>query len=379
MRAGLIAALIVSIAGPAFAQEPAAAQFQDQLQQLKSSDKQIRGYAAYVLGKKRGRAAAAVPALIEALDDPADNVRGSVIIALGEIGSPARPAVPALARILRQDKGPLGTLAGTALASIGADWGDLIRQKEMSADEVFACLRRAGPEAIGSLAVLAQDPDPDLACWAVDALGGLNDQALPGIIQTWAHRHPRVRKEARDALLHLAERYVPLDFQEEGATLAVDALLLLSRDRDAHVRRRALAAMPNFGRFNEPVLLLALRDPDATTRRAVCDVLRDRRAVAAVIPLTECLQDKDARVRVAAAAALWNIDANAPRILPTLQSALEDAEPEIRAEAVTLLGNMGVAARGLEPALDRLRFGDRDGAVRAAAEEARINLLVASP
>jgi HEAT repeat protein len=48
-------------------------------------------------------AAAAVPALIQALDDPAESVRFPVTVALAEIGPAAKPAIPKLKKMADEE------------------------------------------------------------------------------------------------------------------------------------------------------------------------------------------------------------------------------------------------------------------------------------
>ena len=63
---------------------------------LKGLAPQTRNAAAYEIAGMGPAAAAAVPALIEALDDPMAAVRFPATIALMEIGSAAKAAVPRL-------------------------------------------------------------------------------------------------------------------------------------------------------------------------------------------------------------------------------------------------------------------------------------------
>lgn len=63
---------------------------------LKELAPQTRNAAAYEIAGLGPAAAAAVPALIEALDDPSPVVRFPVTVALGEIGPAATAAVPRL-------------------------------------------------------------------------------------------------------------------------------------------------------------------------------------------------------------------------------------------------------------------------------------------
>jgi HEAT repeat protein len=70
---------------------------------LKAAAPQTRNGAAYELAHMGPAAAPAVPALIEALGDPAASVRYPVTIALREIGPAAKAAVPALKKVVDDD------------------------------------------------------------------------------------------------------------------------------------------------------------------------------------------------------------------------------------------------------------------------------------
>jgi len=67
---------------------------------LKADAPQVRNAAAYEISGLGPAAAPAVPALIEALDDPAPTVRFPVTVALGEIGPAAAAAVPRLKKMM---------------------------------------------------------------------------------------------------------------------------------------------------------------------------------------------------------------------------------------------------------------------------------------
>ncbi|MGE5230108.1 MAG: HEAT repeat domain-containing protein [Deltaproteobacteria bacterium] len=70
---------------------------------LKADAPYTRNGAAYELAHMGPKAAPAVPALIEALQDPAASVRYPVTIALREIGPAAKAAVPALTKVAEED------------------------------------------------------------------------------------------------------------------------------------------------------------------------------------------------------------------------------------------------------------------------------------
>lgn len=70
---------------------------------LKGLAPQTRNAAAYEIARMGPAAAAAVPALIVALDDPAAAVRFPVTVALLEIGPAAKAAVPRLLTMVDEE------------------------------------------------------------------------------------------------------------------------------------------------------------------------------------------------------------------------------------------------------------------------------------
>jgi HEAT repeat protein len=70
---------------------------------LKAAAPVVRNGAAYEIASMGPAAAAAVPALIEALDDPVAVVRFPVTVALGEIGPAAAAAVPRLKQMMEEE------------------------------------------------------------------------------------------------------------------------------------------------------------------------------------------------------------------------------------------------------------------------------------
>jgi HEAT repeat protein len=70
---------------------------------LKGAAPLTRNAAAYEIASLGPAAAAAVPALIEALDDPVAVVRFPVTVALGEIGPGAAAAVPRLKQMMEEE------------------------------------------------------------------------------------------------------------------------------------------------------------------------------------------------------------------------------------------------------------------------------------
>jgi HEAT repeat protein len=70
---------------------------------LKGLAPQTRNAAAYEIAGMGPEAVMAVPALIQALDDPSPVVRFPVTVALGEIGPGAKAAVPRLQQMVEEE------------------------------------------------------------------------------------------------------------------------------------------------------------------------------------------------------------------------------------------------------------------------------------
>ena len=90
--------------------------------ELKGVAPQTRNAAAYEISGMGPAAAPAVPALIEALDDPEASVRFPVTVALGEIGPAAKAAVPRLKKMMEEEiNDEIAAAARRALKRIQAE------------------------------------------------------------------------------------------------------------------------------------------------------------------------------------------------------------------------------------------------------------------
>jgi hypothetical protein len=108
---GPLVAAVLLLAPPAWAQGGGSAKepvsdgrtLSEWVAELKGAAPQTRNAAAYEISGMGPAAAAAVPALIEALDDPEPTVRFPVTVALGEIGPAAKAAVPKLKQMMDEE------------------------------------------------------------------------------------------------------------------------------------------------------------------------------------------------------------------------------------------------------------------------------------
>jgi HEAT repeat protein len=108
---GALSLLFVLATGGAFAQSAAGGKepvskgrpLSEWVADLKGAAPATRNAAAYEIASMGPAAAAAVPALIEALDDPDPAVRFPVTVALGELGAAAKAAVPRLQQMMFEE------------------------------------------------------------------------------------------------------------------------------------------------------------------------------------------------------------------------------------------------------------------------------------
>ena len=108
---GSLAAAVLVLSSAAWAQTPSAGtepvadgrKLSQWVADLKGQAPQTRNAAAYEISGMGPAAAAAVPALIDALDDPEASVRFPVTVALAEIGPAAKAAVPKLKKMVDEE------------------------------------------------------------------------------------------------------------------------------------------------------------------------------------------------------------------------------------------------------------------------------------
>jgi HEAT repeat protein len=107
---GLLAVAVLALTSSAWAQGATAKEpeadgrtLSQWVGDLKAAAPQTRNAAAYEISGMGPAAAAAVPALIDALDDPDAAVRFPVTVALAEIGPAAKAAVPKLKKMMDEE------------------------------------------------------------------------------------------------------------------------------------------------------------------------------------------------------------------------------------------------------------------------------------
>jgi HEAT repeat protein len=251
---------------------------------LKDSDQSVRGAAALALGNIPGDMRICVPPLIEALRDKDDQVRARAADALGRIGQSPELAVPALVSFLQEDSG----------------------SRYFSSDALI----RFGPAArtaVPTLIDLLKGDDPSLPWYAAQVLGAIGPDAqaaVPALTNMLQATNDQEKLEAADALAKIGRNQLE--------AVSIPARLLEAADyRD---RARAAAVLGDFGAVAEPsvpALTKALNDENGAVRRIaatslsrIATALRDGRRTEAVEPLqraaTAMEQSPDPQVKARA-------------------------------------------------------------------------------
>jgi HEAT repeat protein len=225
-------------------------------QLLKGARPESRAQAAdqlMELGQLGKPALEAIPALMQALDDPDRYVRVRAIVALRHMGPAAKSAVPKLMEILKDEQ------AGEELR-----WSAAI------------ALGAVGPEAAPAIPLLLKvlrTEVPGLRNGAANALGdiGRNEkEVVPALIQALKHPDPRVSSAAAGALGTIGKE----------PSSSIPALVEMLRDNERYQgssdpRECALYALGKFGPVARPAvpvitkLVTDKREPDRIRRRAI--------------------------------------------------------------------------------------------------------------
>jgi HEAT repeat protein len=310
-----------------------------------------RAWAANVLGEVR--APRAFPALVRALNDPHDEVRGKAATALGRLGD--RRAINHLLEHLLTDPAPfvrvriaftLGQFGGPEVidrlvhALRDPAWWVRVRSVE--------ALEQIGPAAEGPLLVALDDPDTTIRSRAAAALERLGvPDSLVRMIETGANS-----AEASDMLVRLS------------AGGARELLVELMRHSSPAVREAVITAIRRGrrGDLTRELMQTATHDSEPSLRALALDGLRALRSEPAVAVAIACLADPDHAVRAAAVRLIGELGGR--EAVEMLRPRTGDPEPAVRAAAARALG----ALRATEAQPDLLQLlSDSEPAVREAA------------
>lgn len=289
-----------------------------------------RYWATVALAEIGPEAAAAVAPLAELAADGELDERLQATLALAAIGAPAAAAVPAVAKVLESDEPLLRNAAAFALGKIGS------------------------PAAAAPLEKAAATSDPFLA--AIVAWGRAQLHPQDAALVASAVQKLRAGLESDTAEIRSASVSGLSDLaglvDESARRELVGAFVGLLHDGDIGVGTAAGAALVRLGGAAVDAVRATLGD--AATRLKGLEVLAaiGPPAKAAVPELTALLADSDPLVQSESVVTLASIGAEAAAALPALQKLLADEVPaEVRYATAYALGRIGAAAKPTVPRL----------------------------
>jgi HEAT repeat protein len=244
--------------------------------------------------------------------------------------------------------GPFGNAAVPALIDA------LDERREPARFAVAEALSDHGPAAVPGLVRALRRPEAAVRAGAAEALGRVRPrptEAIPALIDALADPTADVRRQAARTLGQI---------RGPAAKTVPALLTALRDDADEGVRAEAAEALSKFGPKAQdavPGLAAALKDRDASVREQAawglsCIGPAARQAVPALIEALRNSKSSDERTRIAQA--LGGIGPAAKAAVPSLIDALADSGGYVQRWAAIALGNIGPDARAAVPALMKL-------------------------
>lgn len=323
---------------------------------LKRPNVNIRVSAAEALGKVRPRPVEAVPALIAAMKDPEPEVRAAAARGLREMRRAADKVIPVL-------------VAGLNDPEFGVRYA--------SAEGLGNMVRKPGP-AIEALARAVSDEGFGVRWEAAIAIGRIGPAAKAAVpILTAQLRRGWMR--APVSFLGRIGRYAQPGWPVMSTVAVAAALALDKMDDDDNPSRQAFVAWALAGigppaKDAVPPLIEALHDPDRSLRRFAARALGEigPDAASAVPQLLAMAKNKKDKERDEALWALGGIGPAAKEAVPILIEELADRKYTFRpCEVAMTLAEIGPNAKAAVPALTALvRNRREDDQVREYAAKA---------
>jgi HEAT repeat protein len=343
-------------------------------------------------------AKAAIPHLVQTLDDSDPTARAEAAFALGRIGTEDDQAIAKLVKLMRQDINEcVADRSGHALAMMGAKAVLAMTENCKLGDpdiriRFVKALGEAGSNAAGAvpdLARAAADPDEEVRTAAVEALGlvGKGPAAvavIPILISALKDADRRVRANAVSGLTSIGPK----------TDRVIPALVTALGDPDVEVASDASSALLEIGPPAIPAIKALLADLDPALPVPVEYVVSNLiRLDPDVHPRGETRVQAEARVKEARSLVLTALNSPNERIRDWAADRLADLGESIVAELIAALGDRSSRMRSgaaqtleligskAEPALDALRksLKDPDASVRAAADSAIKEILKSAP
>ncbi len=296
----------------------------------KGSPVQRRRAAAYALGRLGPIAAAARPALENALSVSDPDVRGLAASALGRLGQPGQGVSEALVRVAASD--PEIQTRSQALIAVG-------KIGNVNAEPVAAALRKGLTDPEGRVrhaAVLAvMNLGPFSAVFRDRLLDMARADVSTGVRVAAIHASGVAAPDMASSLLAPASdpnvdtrQAVWQALNHVKATVTDAAARAGAQDRSPAVRAEVAAALLASGEETHvPLVARMLGDPDEEVRQAAVTALVARKAKSASV-FAGMLRDPNRSVGLAAAQGLRRLERNARAALPEVLAVLRDVDSD---------------------------------------------------
>lgn len=137
-----------------------------------------------------------------------------------------------------------------------------------------------------------------------------------------------------------SQRVIEVAPSTELRAVAIDQLIELSSDRNPQIRANAIEALSSVTDRVEPIIALALNDPNAGVRSVAATVAGQRNLATLAPSIRGLTQDGSPYVRAAALYALSSFGEETD-ISELSSMLLENPDPSVRSQAAFLLGELG--------------------------------------
>lgn len=325
-----------------------------------SKDVSTATRAASALAMTGGFAAAAVPALTDALSSTDEAMQQQAARALAAIGRPAEAAVPKLIGLLSSSRGGVRATAADALGQFGATGAAAVPNLAKLLKDSDDNVRREAVEALGRIGPAASSAVPDLVAALRDSQGAVTVHAA----QALGHMGPEAARPVAATLKDPQLRKLALLILADlgpAAKGAVPDLVGLLTDKDVDIRREAQAALAQIGPGASAAIpnLVAMVNDEASpgpSRAGAAFALVKIGARAEVLPiLAKTVDAGDKNLRDVSAWGLVTLEPANPdyirKAVPVLVDGLSREMDLVRRESAATLGRLGPSAQAAVPEL----------------------------